>query len=182
MCITTQYLFNCSHEATHRFRSDMCSTARTRDCRIQDTNNWINFPCRKCAKSQQHLWQRWWTGSRRDSPNYDDFWHIPSRCFVDVGFRTLDPFATGNRSEPLSPLSPAPPPTESMSARKTQSIWASLQSSNRCSRLLEKMRLKHSSPCCETQTQQGAFPAVRLEGPSDRLQGRIVDDHCESLN
>ena len=181
MCITKQYLFNCGHEATHRFHSDMCPTARTRSCCIRDVNEWLSFPCRKCARNGHGGWKRYCAGLQQDSDTYNDVWHVPSRCFVDVGFKTLDPFAREPRSEPVSPMSPAPAPTEATPARKRQSMWASFPSSNRCSWLLEKMRLKHSSPCCESSAQKGAFQAVRLEGCNDRIEGRIVDNHCESL-
>jgi hypothetical protein len=181
MCTTTKYLFNCGHEATHRFRSDMCSQARSRHCHIRDTNKWLSFTCRKCSANRLGWWRKYCSGTQQNNETYDDAWCIPSRCFVDVGYSNLDPFGTETGSKPVSPMSAVPALTES--PRKTQSAWASFprDGRNRCGRLLERIRLKNSSPCCEDWSQKGAYQAVRLEGCSDRIEGRIVDNHCESL-
>jgi hypothetical protein len=181
MCVTVQYLFNCGHEATHRFRTNMCPIARSRDCRIQDTNKWLGFPCRRCAKSRHSSWKRYCAGAHADSDQFVDHWAIPSRCFVDVGFRTLDPFAKEVRSVPVSPLTPNAPSLGLPRARKTQSMWVSNPASDVCVRFMARMKLKRSSPCCDSSTSKGAFQAVRLEGCRDRIEGRIVENHCESM-
>ncbi|OCT46483.1 hypothetical protein CLCR_02164 [Cladophialophora carrionii] len=113
-------------------------------------------------------------------PKYGDIWHIPSRCFVDVGFQKLDPFKK-EESEPTSAALPsprqsidedplAPPPTPS----KTNG-----SESNICRKLLRRLTLRKPAPCCISQTQEGPYEATRIEGRDYRVNG-VIPARCES--
>lgn len=182
MCTTVQYLFSCGHPAAHRFRNEACAVSRTRICHIKDTDSWLKFPCRRCFLICQANGAKVKTAEDAVHAPYNEIWHIPRRCFVDVGFRILEPFRE-DKSEPVSPTSPSPtilsPTTE-----KSAPTWAHFprDDRNKCAKLLSKvMRFRKISPCCEERARRGAFPAVRLEGRENRVGGRVMDDHCESI-
>jgi hypothetical protein len=179
MCTTVRYYFNCQHPATHRFRNNTCEFSNSRACRIRDANSQLKFPCRRCLLRQ---------GFRRQIPaelechENEQVWHIPSRCFVDVGFRTLDPFAD-DASEPVSPKSPATTILSPMT-QKPVSPWprSPMDERSKCAKLFAKvMRFQKVSPCCEERTRRGAIPAVRCEELNTRIEGRVMDDDCESI-
>src|SRR5271154_2991000 len=110
MCTTTQYLYICCHPATHRFRNAVCIAPNSRICRIQDGNSTLPYSCLSCAaKGYSMPIFNISTLEPDDGKDlFKDVWHIPSRCFVDVGFRTLDPFKTGEDVEGLLRKSPVP--------------------------------------------------------------------------
>ena len=182
MCTTVQYFFSCGHPATHRFRNSICAISFSRACRIRDMDSWLRFPCRRCTVQRLAVGIKIRTRPDSDDQGYNDIWHIPSRCFVDVGFRTLDPFRD-DISPPVSPNSPAPSLTSPLTQKPT-SRWSHFPKDdrNKCAKLIAKvMRFKKLSPCCENRARRGAFPAVRLEGPENRINGLVMEDHCESL-
>lgn len=180
MCTTTQYFFCCGHTATHRFRNQLCSQSKGRICRIRDTNRFIEGECRKCQQDREEQRQQ----SRMRAPaTFEDIWYIPTRCFVDVGFRTLDPFmGSGDMNlDPISPLTVIPPllPLSAVSP-KAESCSGALKSP--VERVLPRFRRhKNTRPCCEDLSLADAFQAVRLEDYDARPEGRIMDNHCESV-
>ncbi|KIW30648.1 uncharacterized protein PV07_06376 [Cladophialophora immunda] len=112
----------------------------------------------------------------------DDIWYVPSRCFIDVGFRTIDPFSKEQVSEPPTPTSPstrhsidddplAPPLTPTK---------IKISDPNICRRLLHRLTMKKVSPCCARETQYGGYEATRIEGRDHRVNGVISDSLCES--
>ena len=179
MCTTVRYYFSCDHPATHRYRNHTCDVSHSRACRLKDTNRRLKFQCRRCLLRQGIKVQ---IPAEREVPQPDDVWHIPARCFVDVGFRTLDPFGE-DRSQPVSPLSPAPS-IRSPRTQKRPTTWprSPKDDQGKCAKLLAKvMRFQKVSPCCEERARRGAIPAVRLEELENRVEGRLLDDHCESM-
>lgn len=182
MCTTVQYFFSCGHPSTHRFRTETCAALNSRACRVNDTDSWLGFPCRRCTLVRLAHGIKIRTPPEADTLEYNDIWHIPSRCFVDVGFRTLDPFRD-DESQPVSPLSPAPT-ILSPTTLRTSSRWSQFGKDDRstCAKLIARvMRFKKISPCCEDRARRGAVPAVRLEGRENRIEGRLMDDHCVSV-
>ena len=179
MCTTVRYYFGCNHPATHRYRSDTCAASHTRACRVKDTDRCLRFPCRRCLLRQGIQVQ---IPAEHEVPEPNDIWQIPTRCFVDVGFRTLDPFGD-DKSQPVSPLSPASTILSPLTGR-SPSIHRRFPKDDRskCAKLFAKvMRFKKVSPCCEERARRGAYPAVRLEELEDRIEGWVIDDHCESI-
>lgn len=183
MCITTQYFWLCGHPATHRFRTQLCQHSKGRICRIRDTNKFLEGACRKCQQVRQKRRQ----SSRRKEPAaFEDTWYIPTRCFVDIGYRTLDPFHVNPECDPISPLTSVPPyfpitPT----SPKTESLWGTLRSprveKSPLERFFPKLRWhKKTSPCCDELSLADAIQVVRLEEFDARIEGRIMDNHCES--
>jgi hypothetical protein len=190
MCSTIQYLFSCGHPATHRFRNQQCPQSMGRVCRIRDTNRLLVGECRKCIierERRQREVSRF--GAKDLALRYEDTWYVPTRCFIDVGFRTLDPFNTEPPSEPASPLSPLVPLTPlsppSVAITKTELAWDGLPTgksdSSPIERLFPGLRKKTRSPCCNDKSLADAFQAVRLEDHDARIEGRIMDNHCESV-
>jgi len=172
MCTTRQYLFLCSHPATHRFRNAVCDAPSVWGCRIHDFNVYLRLPCTKCADRGMPAMY-----GQHDFA-FDDQWHIPSRCFIDVGFQTLNPFDESGRrraswtmssedpsTPPLTPLSPVPPKHHQ----------------DRYKRLISLLtNSKKPSPCCARETRRGAVLATRSEDEDDRPGGRIIENRCES--
>jgi hypothetical protein len=183
MCTTTQYFFCCGHPATHRFRTELCPQSKGRTCRIRDTNRFIEGECRKCQLYRQTR-RRIPRGRNQDA--FDDIWYIPTRCFVDVGFQSLNPFLVDIEPDPISPLTTVPPTFPLPSpAPKTESLSGMLRSPGSEKSPVERLfprfrRHKKSSSCCEDMTLENAFQAVRLEDYDARIEGRIMDNHCQS--
>jgi hypothetical protein len=174
-------MFSCGHPAAHHFRNEACSLSTTRLCHIKDTDSWLRFPCRRCIIVRQANGIKVKTAEDAVHDEYNDVWHIPSRCFVDVGFRTLDPFRE-DKLEPVSPCSPAP--TILSPTSRSTSAWSHFTKDDRskCAKLLSRvMKFRKVSPCCEERQRRGAYPAVRLEGRENRIEGRVMDDHCQSM-
>lgn len=121
MCKTTQFIYSCNHVASHQFRSSVCGSQPY--CHIIDDEAILPYPCRACkrrahkspsprcdvtSESGQESDARdfevgspWSDGFDLDLPQefQNKRWYIPSRCFVDIGFRNLDPFNTGRSVE-----------------------------------------------------------------------------------
>jgi hypothetical protein len=193
MCSTIQYLFSCGHPATHRFRNQQCPQSTGRVCRIRDTNKLLVGECRKCLiEREQRQREVNRSGTKDLAPRCEDTWYVPTRCFIDVGFRSLDPFNAEPASEPASPLSPLVPLTPLtpltpplIPAAKTESAWDGLPTGkpdrSPIERLFPRLCKKRRSPCCKDKTLADAFQAVRLEDFDARIEGRIMDNHCESV-
>ena len=193
MCTTNQVVFKCSHRATHRYRTNVCQTANRRECWIWDQTSVFPFPCRDCVVPDRQKRRRCGGGGCNESSQQegrlpdrllDEMWHVPSRCFVDVGFKTLDPFGVGNdrknvdgtavqsqRAE-LSPFGTHVELVASGSPVQTDQIG-----SWKCARGIEEWRL---SSCCLQETRNGAYQATRLEDRGDRPRGIIADSFCGS--
>lgn len=183
MCITTQYFFGCGHPATHRFRTQLCQHSKGRVCRIRDTNKFLDGECRRCQEVRQKSQQ----SSRSKEPAaFEDTWYIPTRCFVDVGYRTLDPFHAEPENDSIPPLTSVPPPLPiTLITPKTESLWGALTSPRTEKSPLERFfprfrRHKETSPCRDELSLADAVQAVRLEDFDSRFEGRIMDSHCES--
>jgi hypothetical protein len=181
--MTIQYYFCCGHPATHRFRNQLCQQSKGRSmCRIRDVSKFIDSECRRCALDRLRRAQ----SSRPRPTAFDDVWYIPTRCFVDIGFRTLDPFLSGS-SEPKSPLTGVPTLSPlTMELPRRASLWENPSSPRTERSPIDKffpkfLRLKKTSPCCDEKSFADAFQAVRLEDYDARIEGRIMDNHCESL-
>ena len=175
MCITRRYLFICRHPASHRFRNAICESAGTRGCTIKDYNYLLQSPCKKCAKSGTY--QRVpGNGSVEDEQALETEWHVPTRCFIDIGFRSLDPFEedrnkVAEKEEELTPENEEPPSSQ-MSQDQGQP--------NMCMRIVRRLAKRRVSPCCKREAQKGAFETCRLESRPNRINGSIKDDYCES--
>jgi hypothetical protein len=103
---------------------------------------------------------------------------------VDVGFQTLDPFGVGEDQENAvddavrsqrAEISPFGTHMELVASRSPVETvpggrWKVAKEN-------AKFRL---SPCCLRETRDGPYKATRLEGPDERVRGRIVDSFCES--
>ena len=73
---------------------------------------------------------------------------------------------------------------------RTASLWDQLPSPRTERSPVEKFmpkfsglfqRQKKASPCCDEKSFADTFQAVRLEDYNARIEGRIMDNHCESL-
>jgi hypothetical protein len=192
MCTTNQVIYVCSHPATHRFRTGVCRNATHRRCTIHDETEVLSYPCMDCAALLSKKRRR--SGDGRDRPwemqgppskrLLSATWHVPSRCFVDVGFQTLDPFGVGLHKEApaetlvrsqTAEISPFGTHMELVPSRNPVQVeqcgrWKLARSN-------EKWPLSH---CCQMETRDGAYESTRLEGPAERLNGRIADSFCES--
>ncbi|KAF7505650.1 hypothetical protein GJ744_000585 [Endocarpon pusillum] len=178
MCTTSQYLYNCSHPASYRFRTSTCRDPASSTCRIRDENSFLPYTCTKCAANTRTRKGKLETDERnRYSTDVKIMvakktWHIPSRCFVDAGFQNLDPFGVGietetpNRARLQSPLTSIPGGALTMDETGISD------------RVLGHPR--DLSPCCLKSSGRGAYQATRLEGVEDRERGRIVDSFCDS--
>ncbi len=179
MCTTSQYLYNCNHPASYRFRTWVCRDPASSSCRIRDDNSFLPYSCPKCAaKSGPRSGKQ---ASGREKQNNIDFsimvakktWHVPSRCFIDTGFQNLDPFGTetmtGGTDIAGLPLSQSTISGESltMDGRKAHACDAGPP--------------RQPSPCCLRSGASGAYQSIRLEGVEDRQKGRIMDSLCGSL-
>lgn len=180
MCTTTQYLFQCSHAASHRFRNAVCDAKGTPECQLRDLNSVLPEPCHRCTVTA-----RAWPilnvlnlKPNKEQELYQDTWHIPSRCFIDCGFGNLDPFGAEEGDFPALP-------EQKPKRRKSVRLWEQFGNKDGdgpYSQLVAKVkRSKRTSPCCVDESEYGAFEATRLEECEDRVESRIVDSHCESL-
>lgn len=176
MCTTKRYVFLCQHPATHRFRDTVCDSPSVRGCVVRDFNIQLTYPCKKCFNrgiGAMHV--------RIPDPAFDDdVWHVPSRCFFDVGYRTLNPFQEGRSPDSCRPTSPAEPPIPENGHSLIQAQIE--EDSSVCKRLIRRLTLKRKaeSPCCARDSQGSPFLATRIEGSEQRIRGRIMEDRCES--
>lgn len=192
MCTTTQVLFLCSHQATHRFRTGVCRNANRDRCSISDETEVLSYPCKGCAALTSKMGRRRGDGGERRWQMPHPFperllnvsWYVPSRCFVDVGFQTLDPFGVGEHQEDIAEplaysqraeISPSGGDREIMVSRRP--VETLQHGSWKAPRGNEMWSL---SLCCHRATRQGGYQATRLEGLDERISGRIVDSFCES--
>ena len=185
MCTTTQYLYSCSHQATHRFRNRKCEFPNSRICRVRDDDAYLPYMCRHCiAKGRTRPLFNFFGPMPTNEKNlYHDTWHIPSRCFVDVGFRNLDPFKTGKLDELETPKSsPSPARSAARMTFETLTQRAAMDEIDCCGQLKAWPRKlkREPSPCCLNQRRNGAFETTRLEGCEYRIEGRIIDSGCQS--
>jgi hypothetical protein len=181
MCTTVQFFFSCGHQATHRFRNATCPTEYSKTCRVRDKNQWLKFMCRRCILRCQQQGVKVYVPTDADHKQYEDIWHIPSRCFVDVGFRNLDPFQDTS-SPPVSPTSPATTLASPRSEKPPPTMRIFRDDRGKCARLMAKvMRFNKVNQCCEDRGRKGAFPAVRVEGIENRHEGRMMEDRCSAL-
>jgi hypothetical protein len=192
MCTTSQILFVCSHQATHRFRTGVCRQANRGKCKIYDATEILSFPCMDCAAIVNN--KRCKCGDGRGGPFLHQgplpsrllhtTWHVPSRCFVDVGFQTLDPFSVRDDQENSAGTVGRSQRAELLPVRMHVELVA-----NRSPVLTYKRgRWRVSTgnqnwqlnSCCLRKTREGAYQATRLEGREERINGRIMDSFCES--
>lgn len=115
MCRVKQFVYSCGHPATESFRYRLCQSPGTTTCVAVDDQHNLNSPCARCIRAKagrtaqdlQEFSEQTATGwektNRRVFTNGDsalDFeWHVPSRCFVDQGFRSLDPFGDDKKKQ-----------------------------------------------------------------------------------
>ena len=184
MCSTTQYLYSCSHPATHRFRNSRCPTPNSRSCRIRDGNVYLPQMCRYCVARGRtqplfNLIMPTTKGAPGTQDLYNETWHVPSRCFVDIGFRTLDPFGTGEDAHSTEQSRLTTPQNLNFEALTELAAMDEIDSCGQLKAWPRKLR-REPSPCCLKERRLGAFEATRLEGYQDRLEGRIIDSACFS--
>ncbi len=177
MCTTSQYLYNCSHPASYRFRTSMCHNPTSSSCRIRDQNSFLPYTCTKCATKTRTRRGKQADERSRYSTDINIMvakktWYIPSRCFVDAGFQNLDPFGTGIETENGSQAGPRSPltsiPGGPLIVHETSNNYRSTGLP------------RNISPCCLKSSTMGAYQATRLEGLDDRQRGRIMDSFCGS--
>lgn len=193
MCTTTRYFFICSHPATYRFRNELCEFSGIRGCQVTDYNHFLRVPCRRCKQRGIQPIPAV-DGSLDDPELWDNVWYVPRRCFIDVGFQSLNPFEDDrNKVADLEELDSSsssaerrgeePPvldldlvswPTETTSdgVQKTHNL---------CMKILRRLTRRKASPCCMRESENGAFETCRLECRSSRINGVIKEDHCESI-
>lgn len=160
MCATIQYIFRCDHPATGRFRNELCASPGVRGCWTHDTTTYLRYPCKKCA--MQDVWMM--TPVPVDDGPYNDTWYIPSICFVDVGFRSLDPFQDDRRSVPktsTSDIDESLIPPEMVIPEATPTTAPRRKSFYK--RLVDRLINKRPSPCCAEANQSGDFRDGGLE-------------------
>lgn len=192
MCTTSQVLYVCSHQATHRFRTGVCRNANSARCNIHDETEVLSIPCRNCAALTGNRRRRRGDGHHDSSQQQCALpkrllhatWHVPSRCFVNIGFQTLDPFGVGvyqgdpaetaGRSQ-RAEISPFATHMQLVASRSPVQTDRS-----RRRKFVEGPENWRPSWCCRRETRGGAYEATRLEGPEQRIEGRIMDSLCES--
>lgn len=177
MCTTSQYLYNCSHPASYRFRTSMCHNPASSSCHIRDENSVFPYTCTKCAAKIRTRKGKQAAERSRYSTDVNIMvakktWYIPSRCFVDAGFQNLDPFGTGIEREISGHAGPQSSLISIAGRASVMDETATNYKSARPSRQL--------SPCCLRSSTMGAYQATRLEGLEDRQRGRIMDSLCGS--
>ena len=190
MCKTIRYLYLCSHPATYRFRTALCSTPNRRKCRVRDDSLILPYACSRCeARNKTRAGRAWANLTRRcrdvEAEAKEQIWYVPSRCFVDVGFRTLNPFETGvDEIDPCS--SPRRPPLSAgiVSPLSELAMVAQLGMRDVAGRgrlcAMAAHDKRQPSPCCLRERKMGAFKATRLEGSEYRIRGKIIDSFCKS--
>lgn len=104
-----------------------------------------------------------WPGTVDDGP-FDDTWYIPTILFVDVGFRSLDPFQDDRSSVPktstsaidesLIPPEMVIPGTTPTTAPRRKSFYK---------RLVDRLIKNKLKPCCAEMDQSGVLTDIRLE-------------------
>jgi hypothetical protein len=177
MCTTSQYLYVCFHAASYRFRTSICHSPASSSCHIRDENSILPYACSKCGvrsrtRNGKHASKRARQQTDISIMVAKKIWYIPSRCFIDTGFQTLDPFGTGieaestDQADPRSPLSPIFKVPLIMDATSIKARGTG--------------KPQQPSPCCLNSRRNGAYQATRLEGLEDRERGRIVDSFCGS--
>lgn len=188
MCTTRRYLYLCCHPATNRFRNTACDNHSGRGCRPRDFNVYLAYPCRECCKNGMQSVD---TGVDKTDFVFSDTWYIPSRCFIDSGFRTLDPF----QDEPMSSLPSTPvitsvvdPPSRPGSCIAPPEttppftpFWLKDELSlyRKLFRRVTK-RKQALSTCCAREKRNGPVQRTRLEGRDFRRAGKIVENRCEA--
>lgn len=192
MCTTNQVLFVCSHQATHRFRTGVCRLANRGRCKIYDATEILSFPCMDCAAIFNDTRRK--CGDGRDRPFQEQgplpntllnaTWHVPSRCFVDAGFQTLNPFgvpeARENAAQSLvRPHRPEFSPS-GMHVELVSNPSPVLTDTYGRRRVSKGNQNRQLNSCCMRETREGAYQATRLEGREERINGRIMDSFCES--
>jgi hypothetical protein len=192
MCTTSQILFVCLHQATHRFRTGVCRQANRGGCKIYDATEILSFPCMDCAAIVDN--KRCKCGDGRGRPSFQQVllpnrllhttWHVPSRCFVDVGFQTLDPFSVRDDQEILAGTIRRSQRAESSPAGMHMELVANRSPvlTDKCGRWRVSTGNQNwqLNSCCLRKTREGAYQAARLEGRGERINGRIMDSFCES--
>jgi hypothetical protein len=185
MCTTRRYIFSCSHPATHRFRNSLCSDPGARGCQVMDYNILLKYPCPKCKQRGFASDHDGWTPPKDNG----DTWYIPSRCFVNVGFRTLNPFEekavneeeggddeSTPRTSTASTLRPSME-EEDLAPDERPSNWpmetAREKDTKTLRNLLKRMTVRKPSPCCVTEARQGAIEVCRIESRHQRIRGQI---------
>lgn len=178
MCTTSQYIYNCFHPASHRFRTLVCRNPASSSCRVRDENSFLPSSCPKCAANPRIRSKEQASGrSKQDTDLHimiaKKTWHIPSRCFIDIGFQNLDPFRTETKTEGADDAG-------LRSARSTLSKGPLIMN-GRSAHAWNAEQSRKPSPCCLKSARSGAYQATRLEGVEDRQRGRIMDSLCGSL-
>jgi hypothetical protein len=192
MCTTNQVLFVCSHQATHRFRTGVCRQANCGRCKIYDATEILSFPCMDCAAILNDKRRK--CGDGHDRPFQEQgrmphrllntTWHVPSRCFVDAGFQTLNPFGVPeyrkNASQSPTQLRRAEFSPSGMHMELVANRSPVLTDECGRGRVSKRNQNWPLGSCCLREAREGAYQATRLEGWEDRINGRIMDSCCES--
>src|SRR5271170_89636 len=192
MCTTNQVLFVCSHQATHRFRTGVCWQANRGRCKIYDATEILSFPCMDCAAIVNNKRRKRGDGRGGSFPQKGPLpnrllhttWHVPSRCFVDVGFQTLDPFSVRDDQENPAETVGRSQRVEFLPARMPMELVANqspvLTDKRGRWRVSKGNQNWQLNSCCLRKTREGAYQATRLEDREERINGRIMDSFCES--
>lgn len=117
MCTTSQFIFLCNHKASNAFRDGVCPRPEVPNC-YRDHPRAIIVPdlCWSCKREFANMSRRERNdlmktefgdryarvAANEEPPN--QFWHIPSRCFVDPGFQRHDPFAADRIKQEIEAL------------------------------------------------------------------------------
>jgi hypothetical protein len=197
MCTTKKYLYVCECPASSEFRNDLCETPGLGRCRLVENFVFLREPCHHCIETRDELLEVPVNGADSSDDSCDDVddedvWQMPTRCFIDCGFKTLDPFKADRDKKSISwrpmeediapevlpPIRPTTePPTEPHSWRHTithapSSVLSWLRSMYREITLAEDV---------EAQTAHGTGKP-RLEGQGDCCfhRTRLYDRHPRS--
>lgn len=192
MCTTTQFLFQCRHEATTRFRVGICGHAGSPSCQIEKTIITIPKVCHNCkraarkvdpalAEKIKHMEYR----DQHDAiPPLDYTWHIPTRCFHDPGFARLDPFAAdrAKQSRTISIddeiISPRSGASIKPKASNSRGKWQEFKRPGRFHFFQEQLSQSLIGGCCH----RHRVLAMRWRGGrTPKKDTRTLDDRCTSF-
>lgn len=181
MCTSTRVWYGCGHEATKPFRAAVCLLPCTPACEVRFRILRLPWHCPRC------LW-----GVHENTPGMnrstilpmdyqegsgpafsETFWHIPTRCFIDPGFVTLDPFAADRVKQQIEAEE------KRLIARHghhradaIRSFFHGLKSKGRRPKCLGIPTPKLTGACCERR---------RMFGMDNHTsKNRLFDDRCIS--
>ena len=182
MCVTTQYFYCCWHPATRGFRNGVCPARKSQTCHVRHEHKMLTTMCRWCDSHDRsrppfHLF----APDRSSDDVFNDTWYVPSRGFVDIGFRTLDPFKVQARLPNfVRNIRETPDRT---AAEEAEGVDGSASQSRRINQLwqieVEIQETRPSTPSIQAR-RRGPLEADRLDDCDARTRRRKFGDNRTS--